>query len=364
MDIRRFLLSKLKVFRAVSTRVAVGVTKQAQQVGETIRVWFIGLTLIGPGRWSRASLSIVWNQALAPRTVGDFFPVVVLVRLLRQFQISVKFTIILCPVENQKWSVLSKLQREEITRQWAAVSELILGETGAEILLREKCDSERPRKLGILSKALTDTCHSGSVFNLFAFLYKLAPTIVGPRLLCDEFKLSAEELEAVGLKTPYVTWHVRANPSYAVGRNLTDEEIVEDFLWTCANFPETQIVILSDPSGLQVVQSLISTTPQASELSQRLVLVEQTYSFALRLIWSSAFFLQRYGGGTSVGAFWSSVPYLVLMPDRWPGLPAPWAKSSQLLLETRYQRLTFAEALSRESKEMRNFKGMSKKTEY
>lgn len=349
MEIKHLLRAKLKIVRILAGEIAETRSRQAQQVWEALRVCVAGLFIIGPGRWSRATVSVVWNQALAPRTVGDFFPVVVLVRLLRLFRLRVNFTIVFCPVENQKWAELSRLQRQEVESQWVALAKLVLGKTGVKILTRERCDSERSRKNGIFSRVLSDMCHSGSVFNLFTFLYKLAPTVVSPLLLCDEFGLSARELEEAGLDTSFVTWHVRANSSYAVGRNLTDEEIVEDFLWICSNFPESRIVLLSDPSGLRAVERLLISRTNTSELLHRLIVIEQTYDFALRLIWSSTFYLQRFGGGTSVGAIWSSVPYLILMPDRWPGLPAPWATTSQLLVETHYQRLTFAQALSRES---------------
>lgn len=345
MEISRYLTTRFVNLRAASGHLARKIARRAERAEETILAWLVSLTLIGPERWRCRPISIIWQQSRAPRTIGDFFPVVIFVRLLRRLQFDVKFTIVLCPTEDNKWSELTRLQRKEVVNQWIALSKLLLGESGVEVVSLKECDFEPPGDFRRFSRETSNLCHSGGVFKILEVLYRLAPRLTKPHFLCDEFKLTTSELEHFGLRRPFVTWHVRANASYATGRNLRREEIVEDFRWICANMPGFQVVLLSDADGLRVVKNILLADSSASDLVDRLVLVPQTYSFALRLIWSSSLYLQRYGGGTSMGAVWSRVPYVILSPDRWPGLPAPWATVSQLLLTTNYQRLTFADAL-------------------
>ena len=133
----------------------------------------------------------------------------------------------------------------------------------------------------------------------------------------DNFKFSKGKLSELGLPEFFVSWNVRQNPLYRLSSNPSGKEIISDFLALCRAQP-LPIVLLSEPNERSRVAQILANCAETSELAQKRLITAKSINFwqVLQTVWSSQAYFQRRGGGAGMAAIYSSVPYVIIFPNR------------------------------------------------
>ena len=133
----------------------------------------------------------------------------------------------------------------------------------------------------------------------------------------DHFKFSKQKLAELGLPEFFVAWNVRQNSSYRLSSNPSEAEVIKDFLALCRAQP-LPIVLLSEPDGRSRVVRILTANATTSQLAHNRLITAKTNSYwhVLQTVWSSQAYFQRRGGGAGMAAIYSSIPYIIIFPNR------------------------------------------------
>jgi hypothetical protein len=272
---------------------------------------------------NRATVLIDWELSKTPPTIGDTFGAFVLARVLARMGFRVTFAFDLSMGLRADWISLEVNNRVWLFKNW-------------HLILRELQFAETPIEVVNLNSAIEREKNFEThdiVLQADTPLYKVVPRLLNllwrsnrldavtkEAFFVDSINPSQSELKAMGLSQPYVTWNVRA-AQYDLARNLTESEIIKIYKQLCESFPKSQIVILSNDSGVNRVQEVVLTSAIPKEWVTRLVAQpKDDFLAAMRLLLGSQAFVQHLGGGIGVVALYSRVPMFTSMfrPGSYP----------------------------------------------
>lgn len=260
---------------------------------------------------------IVYDLKVSPPTYGDFFYVVMIARFFLIIGKKVKFIIINSEFRKD---TLNAYADEECHELVVRLSELL------EIILKEKnCDTqimcwhdwaktidkfEKAEKVLIVFKhkvinrvSIYDHC-----FNL---INRLVSPLDSDQL--NKFLLSKDDIaSSVHIKyppMPYITWAARYSTKWGFRRNIEDNEFIEIYTSLHALYPSCAIMIVSDEIGCNYFKKLAQKNNLPSLFSKDF---SGTFMGDCALVLGSDYFFQLRGGGISLAATYSSLPYCII----------------------------------------------------
>jgi len=313
-----------------------------------IRVAGTALILILLSRLGlRSTFELRWSTEDA-RTVGDFFPIVVLARVLTSWGHSGKISVSVVEPPNQFWRELGAELSTEVIESWQDLATLVCPSFQFEVRQMKRGNhtwTARPCSIfkGVLGPVVTD--------GLVAELYRSArPTGLGlEAFLLDDLGYSPDQISLSHLPPRFVTWGTRNNKKYSTQlgdfRNLSESEIEEEFSWLLEKIG-LPVVLLSSKGGVDQVQRVISASLSFSS-DQKAMLHTRSNGFldGMRVALASEFYFQRWAGGMGMPVIYSSTPYLIVQPKSWPIHPTPWENRHQMAVSTEMVRSTLANTL-------------------
>lgn len=263
------------------------------------------------------------------RTIGDFFPLAILARVLESWGHTTVITIQDLEPAGEHWKDLPPEYKGEITEVWENVCRKISPTSTVnqiQVIRPEGSLWFRPLLnpfRGSLGPILCDQLLA-EAFKIGRFL-----CLSTEKFLIDELGADKTELEGLGIQDGFVGWHVRQNEHYARHRGLTEAEIVRDFLWL-ARLHRKPIVLFSSRAGLDRVRQIVENHKKIpASLKNLLMTHEQDFLTAMKLALSADFYAQFWGGGLAIPVIYSKTPYLIIEQKSWPIHPTPWKTNDQ-----------------------------------
>lgn len=306
------------------------------------------------------SVRLVCDMSAWPATHGDFMSVVLLARVLVRSDLNVKISLVNFQ-KARRFEGLSESQRAAHIRQWRELAILFSSLQNEEgrflpapnfefevVSDLKQLDQEQGLQTVIRpNKALLYV----SASRILIYLWRFRGSVIDESsFLLDDFNLTEADKARFGLPREYITWHIRKT----VGNHQRDQspEELRSIFHVLRKSPLPVVVVTTTPGWLALNQALGSE----KELDDHKIvfLGEVGYLDSLRVILSSVFHCQLFGGGVSAAAHYSRVPVLEVQfsPGSWPRPQGvnlfPWQSRDQkfLLVKTRDQAIKrFRESL-------------------
>ena len=295
----------------------------------------LALWLVKSRRLSSSGLHLHIDLKSWPPTLGDFFSVAMLARVVQLRIDNVYLAISGLRTLGQSWIESGSSDPDRILAVWRELTDELcanltfteLGssskpsiETFSERLLNNNLLELAPRVL----KALWNQNPSREIRNLFVI---------------DAIRFPGSDLKQLGLQERgYTAVHIRASRFDTI-RNSSFDQNSQVVLQAAREYPNLTIVILSDqPLGALFSQEFFNSNVFRRVRIQPL----EGYLNATRLLLSSKHYYQVFGGGMGMPAIFSSLPYSILVETSgsWPkprkGRLAPWATPSQQFLAKKH----------------------------
>lgn len=291
------------------------------------------------GQNQRVELLLHLNRT--PPTVGDFFAILVLCRVLRNAGCSVMLRINEEFGTRNDWRIEGVQSKSNLLKTWRQFFFLLDPQPG--IATKNKWEFSRGKARETWQVRIGD-----QVVKTKKDFYVLAPRILASlwtkKRLTDANRKAffLEHIPALGstsnrwqIERPYFTWHIRGSP-YSPERNLTPEQVVDSFLSLCKLRDRIPIVLLADAETSATVKSTISGSWRSVDQAHRLVLQpEYGVVNAATLALGGICHVQEFGGGVSQPVIFSQIPYFISslhqgsFPEPIRGKAMPWSQKSQ-----------------------------------
>lgn len=251
------------------------------------------------------TLVVVFSDEDTPPLYADFLVVVLLVRFLVLNNFQIRFYISEFGQSGDIWNALSDNEREEYFLERKKIIEFLLPKDTQVVFTKESRrsinKSESFTKNVILNQPSID---------------RMAPYII--QLLIERYGFSlpnnfllpqTKHLEYGS----YIAFGIRLS-KWAAFRDSRTRTILKDFSALINAFPGKNIMILSNPSGLDHAFNALFNTSRVKIIQYRGIKVipqpKTGYFNGMNYLLGSEFYFQRSGGGMVVPAIFSSTPYL------------------------------------------------------
>ena len=269
---------------------------------------------------SITSAIIVWDLLVSPPTLGDYIYTVMLARYFIKHNRRVNLVIVNGNYRYD-WTPLTETEKERHVSYLAEIGELILDSPSASVQvltykeLRAKLRNIKsdecliPFRKRVLNRQRTYR-FSFNVLNQLAS--------VADDNFIQTFLLSYDEL-AGKIKfshpaKPYITWNCRYSDKWSLASNMGDDEFLQIYSLLKCHFPDHAIMVVSDERGCDHFR-------KPARLHDLDCIFSKDYSASFMgdgaLILGSDFYYQYSGGGMSVFALFSTVPYEMYIPVMW-----------------------------------------------
>ena len=313
-----------------------------------IRVICAALFLVLVSRFGwRFRFDLRWSTEDA-RTIGDFFPIVVLARVLTSWGHSGKISVSVVEPPNQFWKEIGPELSREIIESWQELATLVCPSFQLALAKITRGNDVWKSKrystfTGVLGPILTD----GLVAEMYRFSRALGLRV--DKFLLDDLGYSPDQISCSRLPPRFVTWGTRKNSKYSseLGdfRNLKESEIEEEFAWLLEKIG-LPVVLLSSKAGVDQVQKVVRSSPLFSP-NQKEMLHTRSLGFldGMRIALASEFYFQRWAGGMGMPVIYSNIPYVIVQPKSWPIHPTPWEHQNQLACSTEMNRVSLEQCI-------------------
>lgn len=287
--------------------------------------------LVRSRRLSSLGLNLQIDLKSWPPTLGDFFSVAMLARVMQRKIDTVYLAISGRSTLGQSWIESGNHTPERILAVWRELSEDLC----TNLIFSEVGESSKPSIESIGEKLLNKNLLELAPRVLKAFWNQSSSQDTRNLFRIDSLRFEDTELKQFGLVGGgYTAVHIRAS-SFDSIRNSSFNQNSKVVIQAARDYPTLPIVILSD----QPLGALFTKTFVESEVFRRVRRQPlDGYLNAMRILLSSKHFYQVFGGGMGMPAIFSTVPYSIVVEfsGSWPnphkGRLAPWATDSQQFL--------------------------------
>ena len=291
-------------------------------------------------RTDSRTLNFSYNNAISPPTYGDFFSVLMLVRFLALSGYKMSFSI-LDYSRRESWTPLTtEEQARFISDQMSLARYLLPADVRIEFLdaqtsVSSNLSETAENRIGDVFLASGRALYVESSYFLQCLITKYGWEIPDGFLLREPTRVQ---------DVPCVAWHVRRGRSDQ-RRNSSKISIKNDFRQLRALYPNHDIKLFSDESGLEFAFSALTGSRQIKAYWDDNVRVmpqsAKGYIEAIQEVISTDFYFQRSGGGMGMVPIFSSMAYVILCEDatsfygrsfygRRKNFLVPWATKSQI----------------------------------
>ena len=268
------------------------------------------------------TVKFVYKTENAPPTFGDLLQTLMFVRFLALSGFKIDFV----------------LNSKNVRSDWQSL----------------KLDEQEKLKddfFNLVKKILPKNCTLGSskdvyISNKIFFFDHKKIHLLAPYLLfmiINKYKFEIPENYLLSKKlnsnSKYVSMHVRRG-LWDLKRNIDIATITKDIKFLQRYFPNHPIMILSTLPGLNSVFSDLATIyTNTLPNNNKLNIIKQPsdgYINCMEYVLGSDFYLQRSGGGLSIIAIYSKIPYVIISESKYPWVRykkfMPWSSSNQFFI--------------------------------
>ena len=260
------------------------------------------------------SCYVIYDCSISPKTYGDFFYSIMLVRFLETLSLSVhlfligstRSSIIEGGLSNDSGSVFMKeLQEISIALTNATSVEVLVGDHADRRLM----DVRNNNEFIVFEDMVT------SNKPIYTHLFDLLNTLLGGATEPQRMStlLSSVDFESVDIHEPakpYISIPCRFNQNWAPQRNLSKNEFLQLIETIQQAWPSSMIMIVSDQAGCDRYRSIAEATGHLCYFSQDYA---KNFLESGALILKSEAWVQIKGGGIGVFAMWSKIPCLMYL---------------------------------------------------
>ena len=261
------------------------------------------------------SVTVVYDNFVSPPTYGDYLYVILLARYFIAHGIMTNF-IIIDSEFRQDWLALSEIEKERFVNDQMKLAVALIDPNFVKIERMswesaKKIIIKNPSSFILFEKNINERRHIyGHCFNLLnQLLYDKKYSLIDRVLF--SYNENFHNLNVTQINRPYITWGCRHSKKWGLERNLLDGEFLNIYLKLRRRFPNHEVMIVSDEVGCKHFFNLARSNGHN-------VLVSKDYSPTFLgdggLILKSDFFYQLRGGGISIFALNSKIPYECTQP--------------------------------------------------
>ncbi len=254
-------------------------------------------------------ICVTYNNLYSPPTYGDFFTVIMLVRYFAALGKKIDFVIDDQIPRRSDWAELGDIPEQEFfVREQESLARFVLYDFEKVKVMTKRHPNN---KVYELNRSLDESETP---------LYTLAPLILEEAIFYNGQKLPNSfllESRRDNLKK-FVAIHVRFG-KWDPARDTNVSALRSDIKLINKNFPGYDIVIFSSRRELRKIfeEAFGKEYPNPVDFNGITIRPQRNDGFLLALVEISecSFYFQRLGGGMSVAAIYSSIPYLILEPS-------------------------------------------------
>lgn len=262
-------------------------------------------------------LSVTWPPD-RQHGLGEVFAMLVCIRQLSELGWGINLELRRPTNANPSFEGCSEGELDEWFLAARVMTEgMLVGLGGVKVQYTDELKKSRPKSVASPLEKILSSSWGLSPLSTVLFRYSQRKKKGEASVRLNHLGFSKRELVELGLPEFFVSWNVRQNPLYRLSSNPSAEEITADFLALCRAQP-LPIVLLTEARERSKVEQILASSPDTSELALQRLVSARSINFweVLRTVWSSQAYFQRRGGGAGMAAIYSSVPYVILFPNR------------------------------------------------
>lgn len=253
----------------------------------------------------------VYDNRFCPPTYGDLFPVLMCVRLMKNYGMRCRFHFVDEGVQREDWkSSLSHWAISDFLSDQQDLSNYILGSRVTHLDKFDLINEFESIENGYV--VFEQQLQEGE--GIYRFAWALMTYLVDAKGIPNYFFLdNISEFSQSDIQNSFIAINFRMG-IWDLTRNPSIDSLIRDVEELSSIFPDTELRIFSSSNGLVTAREALSDSYTRCQISfQR----SSNFVDATKEVLKSKYYFQRLGGGMSVGPMFSRVPYLVLSP--WAG---------------------------------------------
>ena len=260
------------------------------------------------------SCFLIYDFSVSPRTYGDFFNSIILTRFLATLNLSVSLYLLSSTRSSDVEGGLNLDSDSFFIRELKEISTTLTNTTSVEVILGDKADQilvdAREKNAFIIFEELVE-----SDKPIYAHLFDLINTLLDGAIdsQCMDTLLSSVDFESVDIHEPaksYISVPCRFNQNWAPQRNFSKNEFLKLIETIQHAWPSSMTMIVSDQAGCDHYRSIAEEADLYCYYSQDYA---KNFLESGALILKSEAWVQIKGGGISVFAMWSRIPFLMYL---------------------------------------------------